>query len=100
MDDFHTLEDYILFLFLHLACVDGSLHPNERETILEKMNDRFPETSNHEEKLVNTESEYRKLGNIRAEELLTEGWGQFSSISQEMKTRLYADLFDIVNSDA
>ncbi len=100
MDRFHQLEDYILFLFLHLASVDGSLHPNERETILEKMEELFPENSHVEEKLNTLDAEYRKLGFSAAEELLTEGWPSFASMGNEMKAELYADLFDIINSDA
>ncbi len=100
MDRFHRLEDYILFLFLHLASVDGSLHPNERETILEKMNELFPENSQVEEKLNTLDAEYRKLGPATVEELLTESWPTFSPMAQELKNKIYVDLFDIINSDA
>ena len=99
MDNIHSLEEFTRLLFLHLASVDGSLHPNERETIIEKMNDLFP-GNQHEEKLITLEAEYKKLGFAVAEEVLTDNWSSFSSIDQEMKKKLYANLFDIINSDA
>ena len=94
-----NLEDFTRFLFLHLASVDGSLHPNERETIIENLNELFPGNA-HEQKLAALEIEYKKLGFAAAEELLTDSWPKFSSIDPEMKKKLYANLFDIINSDA
>ena len=100
MDGFHQLQDFTLFMFVHIASVDGSLHPNEREAIIEKMNELFPGEAPYEEKLGALESQYKKLGFAAAEDLLTETWPIFSSMNQEMKTKLYKDLFDIINSDA
>ena len=100
MEHFQQLEDFASFLFLHLAWVDGSLHPNERETILEKMKEIFPGNSSYEERLLVQETEYRALGSAAAEELITRSWSDFSSIDPEMKSKLYAGLFDIINSDS
>ncbi len=100
MNELENFEDFSLLLFLHLASVDGSLHPNERDTILEKMKELFPENSSYEEKLLAMETRYRKLGSGVAEELITSTWQNFSSIDPSMKYKLYAGLFDIINSDS
>ncbi|HRI78828.1 MAG TPA: hypothetical protein PLR06_04765 [Cyclobacteriaceae bacterium] len=100
MSDLNNLEDFVRLTFLHLACVDGSLHPNERDTIIEKMTEFFPEVTGHEEKLAAAESEYKKLGNTAVEELLTHSWWQHASLDPALKQKLFANLFDIINSDA
>ena len=100
MSDLSSLENFVRFIFLHLACVDGSLHPNERETILEKITDFFPGAGGQEEKLEVAEAEYLKLGYAAVEELLTENWPKHASLDPALKQKLFANLFDIINSDA
>lgn len=92
------LEDFTLLLFIHMACVDGSLHPNEREAILERMNELFPGQSSHEA-ILTCEQQYKAMGFQRAEILLAENALRFSDIPVEQKNKIYAGLFDIINSD-
>ena len=100
MSNLNNLEDFVRFIFLHLACVDGSMHPNERDTIIEKMTDFFPGSGGQEEKLAVAESEHKKLGYAAAEELLTVNWPLHSTLDPALKQKLFANLFDIINSDA
>ena len=100
MINLNSLEDFVRFIFLHMACVDGSLHPNERETIIEKMTELFPDQPLHNEKLSEAEAAYKKAGFSAAEELITEHWHKYSSVDEGIKQKLYANLFDIINSDA
>lgn len=99
MDRFNQPEDFALFLFLHLASVDGSLHPNERETILERMNELFPGHS-FETRLEEQIALYQKTGSEAAGDLLKENWAQFASLDTTRKAKLFAVLFEIANSDA
>ncbi|MBY0434508.1 MAG: TerB family tellurite resistance protein [Cyclobacteriaceae bacterium] len=92
------LEDFTLLLFIYMACVDGSLHPNEREAILEKMNELFPDQS-FQEAIHTCEQQYNAMGFQRAEILLAENAPRFSDIPAEQKNKIYAGLFDIINSD-
>lgn len=92
------IEDFTLFLFLHMARVDGSLHPNERDTILEKMNDLFSDSS-FEEKLTMTELSYEKLRYGVADELLKDGFKKFSTIDPDKRKEIYIALFDIINAN-
>ena len=100
MIDLNKLEDFVRLIFLHLACVDGSLHPNERETIIEKMLELFPDQPGQEEKLIALETEYKKIGYAAAEELITDQWPKYAALGPELKQKLYVNLFDIINSDA
>ena len=92
-------EDYMMFLCIHLASVDGSLHPNERETIQERMVEWFQDIS-VEKKFDDMETYYNTLGFSVAEELLIQGWTKFSAISPDIKAKLFPVLIDIINSDA
>ncbi len=65
-----TLEDFTLLLFFHMAHVDGSLYPNERDTILQGMNSLFPGDESVNAKLLAMESQYSRLGDVKAEAMI------------------------------
>ncbi len=94
-----TIEDFTLLLFFHMAHVDGSLHPNERDAILEKMKGLFPGDESVNGKLLAMESQYAKLGDAKAEVLLKESIQKFSGIDPGLKKEIYSGLFDIINAN-
>ena len=99
MNELENFEDFTLFLLLHMGHVDGSLHPNEKDTILERMRELFPGYALLNEKLVEMELRYGKLGYTRAEELLKLSLPKFSDIDPIKKKEIYAALFDIINAN-
>ena len=99
MNEIEKIEDFTLLLLLHMACVDGSLHPNEKDTILERMKGLFPDISALNEKLTESELQYGKLGYARAEELLRISLPKFSHIDPIKRKEIYAALFDIINAN-
>ena len=99
MNELENLEDFTLFLLLHMGHVDGSLHPNEKDTILEGMKEIFPNHSTLNEKFVELDAIYKKLGHGRAEDLLKFSLPRFTNIDPVKKKEIYAALFDIINAN-
>ena len=99
MNELENLEDFTLFLLLHMGHVDGSLHPNEKDTILERMRELFPGYTLLNEKLAEMELMYGKLSFGRAEELLKISLSKFFHIDPAKKKEIYAALFDIINAN-
>ena len=99
MNELENLEDFTLFLLLHIGHVDGSLHPNEKDTILERMRELFPGYALLNEKLREMELMYGKLGHSRAEDLLKLRLPKFSDIDPIKKKEIYAAFFDIINAN-
>lgn len=93
------IEDFTLFLFLHLGRVDGSLHPNERDTILEKMAEIFPGKSDLNESLTEMEKEYSALGYVNSEDLLKNSLAKFSQLASNTKSKIHQALYDIINAN-
>jgi uncharacterized tellurite resistance protein B-like protein len=93
------LEGFTLFLLLHMGRVDGSLHPNERDTIVEKMNELFPAEPFDESALEEMEQQYAQLKYGAADSLLQEGMKRFSGEDPIKRKEIYAALFDIINAN-
>lgn len=99
MNELENFEDFTLLLLLHMGHVDGSLHPNERDAILERMRELFPGYALLNEKLAEMELRYGKLGHSRAEDLLKLRLPKFSDIDPIKKKEIYTALFDIINAN-
>jgi uncharacterized tellurite resistance protein B-like protein len=98
MSELETIEDFSLLLLLHMGHVDGSLHPNERQTITERMEEIFPAYL-IEERSQSMEEAYKKLGPARAEDLLLSSLTRFSATRPETRKEIFAALFDIINAN-
>lgn len=98
MSELDTIEDFSLLLLLHMGHVDGSLHPNERETITDRMREIFPSYPT-EERLHSMEQAYRKMGDARVEDLLLSSLTRFAATTLETRKQIFAALFDIINAN-
>lgn len=98
MTELNTIEDLSLLLLLHMGHVDGSLHPVERETVIQRMKEIFP-TYPVEEHVGLMESSYKKMGTARAEELLLSSLAKFSGIPSQKRKEIFIALFDILNAN-
>ncbi len=94
-----SLEDFTRFVFLHMGYVDGSLHPIEKDAIIEKLNALFPGHPHVEGELLRLETEYRALGSGAAEALIKSGSAAHFHIDPNKKREIYAALFDIINAN-
>jgi len=97
--ELHSVEEFTLLLFFHMAHVDGSLHPNERDTILERMKVLFPEDNTLEAKLTKMESSYPSIGDDGAQDLLKDSLKKFPDVAQAKRLEIYSSLFDIINAN-
>ncbi len=94
-----SIEDFTLLLLFHMAHVDGSIHPNERDTIFERMTELFPGYFSVEENLMDIELQYPRLGDERVESMLKSSITKFSDVDPLKRKDIYAALFDIINAN-
>lgn len=99
MNPLHLFEDFTLLLFIHLARIDGSMHPNEKDVILETMKELFPGENNWPVRLAEMDREYNALGSAIAAELLKDSEKEFDQTDPGAKARVHAALYDIINAN-
>ena len=92
-------QDFILFLYVHMAMADGSLHSSEEQVILGKMAKLFPEETDHKKKLAMAVKEYRALEAAVVMNVIRESFLFFDKVTFAQKYKVYADMYDIVNAD-
>ncbi len=99
MEELDKLETFLLLLFIHLARVDGSMHPNERDVILVRMGELFPQESQWASRLDDMDKVYAKLGHAHAEALLKEHLVKFEQTEATIKGTIHFALYDIINAN-
>lgn len=99
MTQLDLLEDFALLLFIHLARVDGSMHPNERDVILVRMGELFPHEPSWTDRLAEMEKVYGSIGQSNAEALLREQLPKFQNADSAVKGIIHIALYDIINAN-
>lgn len=92
-------QDFILFLYIHMALADGSIHSSEEQVILGKMTKLFPGETDFKAKLDGAIREYRALDSTMAMNVIRESFKFFDQVTFAQKYKVYADMYDIVNAD-
>ncbi|HEV8513863.1 MAG TPA: TerB family tellurite resistance protein [Cyclobacteriaceae bacterium] len=92
-------QDFILFLYIHMAISDGSLHSCEEQVILNKMAKLFPEETDSKKKLQMALTEYKALDHAMTMDVIRETFKHFDKVTFAQKYKVYADMYDIVNAD-
>ncbi len=96
----HTqFQDFILFLYIHMAVSDGSLHSSEEQVILSKMTKLFPGETDPKKKFEMAVKEYRSLDPTITMNVIRESFIFFDKVTFAQKYKVYADMYDIVNAD-
>ena len=96
----HTnFQDFVLFLYIHMALADNYLHPSEEEVILGKMTKLFPTESNHKEKFDAALKSYNILDHAKAMEIIHDTFKHFDQVKFTQKYKVYTDMYDVVNAD-
>jgi hypothetical protein len=88
-------SDFVLFLFIHVALVDGELQVEQKEIILAKMVRLYPDDTNLEEKFGYETRKYYDFERKKLLTLIKDTFRTFSKLTFVQKYRIYADLFDI-----
>jgi len=94
----NQFKDFVLFLYIHMANVDGEYHPKEHEVILEKMSKLFPE-SDHQQLLDKAIAEYNSIDKADLKDVIKNTFDKFSHVKFSQKYKVYRDMFDIIHAD-
>jgi len=92
-------QDFILFLYIHMAISDGTLHSSEEQVIINKMTKLFPNESDLKKKLQLAVIEYKALDSVMTVDVIRESFKHFDKVTFAQKYKVYADMYDIVNAD-
>ena len=92
-------QDFILFLYIHMALSDGSIHSSEEQAILTKMTKLFPNEGNVKRKFQLAVEEYRSVDPAMVNDVIRESFRFFDKVTFSQKYKVYADMYDIVNAD-
>jgi uncharacterized tellurite resistance protein B-like protein len=92
-------QEFVLFLYVHMAAADGSIHSSEEQVILGKMSKLFPAEANPKERLDRAITEYRALDPTMRMSVIRDSFRFFDKITFTQKYKVYADMYDIVNAD-
>src|ERR1041385_8653405 len=92
-------QDFVLFLFTHMALCDGSMHENEQLVILDKMSKIFPTEADLKKRLSDAVAEYKSLDPALINTLIRDSFKHFDHIKFAQKYKIYTDMYDVVNAD-
>jgi hypothetical protein len=93
-----TLQDFIVFLYVHISQADNSYDPNEMAIIKSKMKHLFPAGTDIEQKLYMTIREYNTFDRSKLNDLFK---GSIEHFGKEgaLTNAVHSDLNDIIMAD-
>lgn len=94
----NNLNDFILFLYVHMSEADSSYDPKEIAVIKTKMAGLFSEGVDFEQKLYTTLREYNTFDKANLNQLINDSFSHFEN-SDATRNKLINDLQEIVNAD-
>ncbi len=94
-----TFQDFVLFLYIHIAHSDSSYDPSEIGTIKDKMQHLFPEGTDLEKKLYQAIRDYNAFDHARLSDLIRDTFAHFHDDDSTRTTRLFADVKAIMEAD-
>lgn len=94
-----NFQDFVLFLYIHMALADHYLHPSEEEVILNKMGKLFPTEGNPKKKFDEEVARYKSFDQATAMTIIHESFKHFSHIKFAHKYKVYTDMYDVINAD-
>lgn len=92
-------QDFVLFLYAHMALCDGSMHENEELVILDKMTKIFPGETDHKKKLSAAVAEYKSIDPALVNTVIRDSFRFFDQVKFAQKYKIYTDMYDVVNAD-
>jgi uncharacterized tellurite resistance protein B-like protein len=92
-------QDFVLFLYVHMALADNFLHPSEEQVIIEKMAKLFPTESDLKRKFDLAVVEYRTVDPGMVMAVIHDSFKFFDKVKFAQKYKVYTELYDVVNAD-
>lgn len=94
----NNLNDFILFLYVHMSEADSQYDPAEMNVIKSKMEGLFSAETDFEKKLYQTIRAYNSVDKEQLPALFKETFGHFEK-EDVAATKLLSDLHEIMNAD-
>lgn len=94
-----TFQDFLLFLYVHIAHVDNTYDPKELEAIKIKMARLFPEGTDLEQKLYRAIREYNAFDRTKISQLCKDSFAYFNSHETGQHETFFTDAQAIINAD-
>lgn len=94
-----SFSDFVLFLYIHMAFSDGTLHPDEKLVILDKLTKLFPLEGNPKKKFDDAVAAYKKFDKSTLDEFIHVSFKNFSQVKFAQRYKIYTDMYDIVHAD-
>lgn len=94
-----NFNDFVLFLYIHMAYADGEFHDLEKSVILEKVKKLYPDEEDAANRLSEAESVYRAMSSQDVTGLITDTFRRYNYIKSSQKYRIYTDMYDIIEAD-
>lgn len=96
----NSFKDFVLFLYVHMANVDGEFHDTEFTLVRDKMMKLYPsEEVDIEAKLKEAIKEYDGFDKNNLKVLVRDSFDHFNTIKFAQKYKVYTDMYDIINAD-
>jgi uncharacterized tellurite resistance protein B-like protein len=94
-----NFQDFVLFLYIHMALADKYLHPSEESVILDKMSRLFPAEANPKKKFDDAVKKYESLSHEKAMEIIRDTFKHYDHVKFAQKYKVYTDMYDVINAD-
>lgn len=97
---FHeNFSDFVLFLYIHMALSDGSLHPKEEEMILDNIIKLFPLEGNPKKKFNEALASYKMYEPSTIDDFIHASFKHFTQVKFAQRYKIYTDMYDIMHAD-
>ena len=94
-----NFQDFVLFLYLHMAHSDGSMHSQEENIVREKMQKLFPEGTDLNLKFEEARAAYQAIKPEEVPAIIKVTFDHYKDIKFAVKYKVYTDMYDIINAD-
>ena len=94
---FKSFKEYILYLYIHIAYADGSIHEKEKELIISRIKMLFP--GEDEEIWYNSMVDTYMEHAGDSDEIVKSAHDQFRNVQFYKKYKVFLDLYEIINAD-
>jgi uncharacterized tellurite resistance protein B-like protein len=95
-----SFNDFVLFLYVHMALSDGTLHPSEELLILDRLTKLFPQEGNPKKKFDQAVLAYKEVDATTIDEFIQHSFRHFNShVKFAQRYKIYTDMFDIMHAD-
>lgn len=94
-----SFSDFVLFLYIHMALADGSLHPQEEILILDNLTKLFPLEGNPKKKFDDALASYKTYDASKINEFIHTSFKHFTQVRFAQRYKIYTDMYDIMHAD-